>query len=500
MKTGNVHMDFYGEHTSREFDQFLSLALLERSELFNETNNETMAQHIFSMTAEVPALENKQILEKLNSGSNSKLVKFNWWLNTIIIVVVAGSIGVLTGLYNDKSGNEFAQTSNANSTQPSQPKTQITLTSADSSKERRLQRDAEIVLPVTDDSALTEEESPIENVPPAHFAQGYNMALHIPEPYYEDDLDVPFLDDSDKKQNNKLKLGMFRDIAKKKSFKYVPGGQSWRNNERYEVDEFYLQGSEVSNWQYNVFLNDLIIQERVDDYLAAKPVKGNWKTVGIPEFEETYADDAGYEKFPVLNIPRTGAEMYCKWLTDEMNKSIDNKDIKWSDGRRPDFRLPSDVEWIRAARGDHDSTMQFPWGYKVNALQNAKGCYLCNFNYGISKDVLTPIESDGKNCISEKKTMRSVVTTAGRSIDTLVLGPEYCYNPSDFGHYCLMGNAAEMVWTYDKTQPGAKGVARAMGGSWYSHADNVRIEPKEQFVGITDGNVNIGFRVVMTYR
>lgn len=494
MKTGN-------EHTSREFDQLLSLALLERSELFNETNNETMAQHIFTMTAEVPALENNRIHEKLNSGFNTKRVTFKWWMNVIVVVTIVGAIGVLIGLNENKPDNEIAQTTTANTSQPDQPSEQITLTSADSNRERRLRRDEEIVLPITDDSAMTEEEeTPIDNVSPKHFAQGYNVAFHIPEPYYEDDLDVPFLDESDKKKNNKLKLGMFREIAKKKSFTIVPGGPAWRNNERLTVNSFYLQCSEVSNWQYNVFLNDLIIQERVDDYLAAKPVKGNWKAVGIPEFEETYAHDKGYEKFPVLNIPRSGAEMYCKWLSDEMNNAIDRKDIKWTDGARPDFRLPCDVEWLRAARGDHDSTMQFPWGYKVSSLQNAKGCYLCNFNYGISKDVLTPIESDGKNCISEKKTTRSVVTTAGRSIDTLVLGPEYCYNPTDFGHYCMMGNAAEMVWTWNDEPKNRKGEARAMGGSWYSHADNVRIESKEQFVGITEGNVNIGFRVVMTYR
>jgi hypothetical protein len=55
------------------------------------------------------------------------------------------------------------------------------------------------------------------------------------------------------------------------------------------------------------------------------------------------------------------------------------------------------------------------------------------------------------------------------------------------------------VWTYDETQPNMKGAARAMGGSWYSHADNVRIESKEQYVGVTGGNVEIGFRLVMVF-
>jgi len=39
-----------------------------------------------------------------------------------------------------------------------------------------------------------------------------------------------------------------------------------------------------------------------------------------------------------------------------------------------------------------------------------------------------------------------------------------------------------------------------MGGSWYSHADEVRIESKQQFEGITEANVCIGFRCVMVVK
>lgn len=481
-------------NTPMEFDQLLSLALLERKELFNETNNLVMAQHML-MSEEVPALSNSTIVQKLTVDFRRNRFYLNW----VIIAMMIGGFATL-GIWKMNS-TEPVSTSIDEVIPPVAPgeAQRSVINSGNSPAEKVKRPDDEMVLPVTSDSMMEEIDPPKSEIAPAFFNYG-KTRLYIPELVVDIEADVPVLTEAQKKLNEKRKLQMFRDINKKKTFTIIPGGNAWRNGQRLTVNTFYLQCAEVSNWQYNVFLNDLILQGRTDDYLACKPVKGNWKAVGIPEFEDTYANDPGYEKFPVVNITRAAADMFADWWTDEMGKAIDNKEIKWNQSSKPYFRLPLDVEWLRAARGDHDSTMQFPWGYKVDALQNTKGCYLCNFNYGISKDVLTPIESDGKNCISEKKTTRSVVTTAGRAIDTLVLGPEYCYNPSDYGTYCMLGNVAEMVWTYDPTQPQAKGAARAMGGSWYSHADNVRIESKEQFVGVTEGSVNIGFRLVMVYR
>lgn len=480
------------EHTSREFDQLLSMALLERNDLFNEQNNETMAQHILNSNA-FSITDNAEILCKLNKDFGSKR---NFYLNSLFVAaLVAGATIFFVWKY---SGDDSASIVNGG-TPTRNSDSELSILNGNTEEGRSAkQRDPEMVMPIIADSVAEEIELPesiVVNGPATH-TNNYR-----PEQYVDPEKDIPVLSNADIENNNKKKLEMLRSVFKKKSYAYtlIPAGISWRNGQKFDVKAFYLQCAEVSNWQYNVFLNDLIAQGRTDDYLAAKPVDENWKAVGIPEFEKVYARDKGYEKFPVLNISRAGAEMYAAWFTDEMDKAIDNREVK-NDGKHPDFRLPSDVEWIRAARGNHDSTMQFPWGYRFDALQNSKGCYMCNFNYGMSKDVLTPIEADGKNCISQKKTTRSVVTTAGRAIDTLVLGPEYCYNPTDFGTYCMMGNAAEMVWTYDASAPGTKGAARAMGGSWNSHADNVRIESKEQYVGVTEGNVEIGLRLVMVYK
>lgn len=478
-----------------QFDRALLLSLLSKEELFNEQNNDIMAQQIFAHGGATPSMHNARILKQLEKDFSKGRVK--WWLNLLIAGIFITALVAYFTRENSPATNEVtAALPEENNPQPTHQKM---LVADQPAEEKTMRRDAEMVLPVADDSVLQEEIIPLVPETPGRLNFGHTH-WYIPEDNGEENADVPAFTEAQRKKNHKRKMNMFRDIAKKKTFTSVLSGPSWRNGERFQVSQFFLQGTEVSNWQYTVFLSDLVIQGRVDDYLAARPVKGNWKTVGIPEFEETYATAEGFEKFPVLNISRAGAEMYCAWLTAEMNKAIDAREIKWNESARPDFRLPTDIEWLRAARGN-DSTLQFPWGAKYNALQNARGCYLCNFNYTLSKDVLLPEGPEGsKGCISTNPNTRAVITTAGRSIDTLVLAPEYSYNGSVFGHYLLLGNAAEMVTTYDATQPGNKGAPRAMGGSWYSHADEVRIESKQQFVGVTDANVNIGFRVVMTYR
>jgi len=72
---------------SAEFDQLLSMALLERSELFNETNNETMAQHVLNSSGFTA--HNEEILRKLKSDFGGR----KYYLNTILILILFTGIG-----------------------------------------------------------------------------------------------------------------------------------------------------------------------------------------------------------------------------------------------------------------------------------------------------------------------------------------------------------------------------------------------------------------------
>ncbi|HET6992553.1 MAG TPA: SUMF1/EgtB/PvdO family nonheme iron enzyme, partial [Bacteroidia bacterium] len=348
------------------------------------------------------------------------------------------------------------------------------------------------------DSSNDGDSTPIQNLNTVS-SSSIPSTLHIPEDFSLHYEDIPSLSDDQKKQTEKDKLKMMRDIAKKKTYGNLPPGKTYYNGSLQKVDGFSIENSEVTNLEYRTFLNDLLTQGKFDDYLLAKPVSGQWKNTGIPEFEDVYFENAAYNSFPAVNMTRKGAELYCEWLTNSMKDAITKKEVKWSGNKMPDFRLPTNLEWIYAARGCDTTALKFPWGRTIpDSVQNHNGCFLCDFNYTISKD-----RFEGKHICAGYQRLKqggyhhTIITTAGLAIDTLITCPVYSYNPNTCGQYCMMGNVSEMVWTYDVSNPSAKGVARSMGGSWYSDVSNILIDAPEQYVGVTDAKPFIGFRPVM---
>ncbi len=76
----------------------------------------------------------------------------------------------------------------------------------------------------------------------------------------------------------------------------------------------------------------------------------------------------------------------------------------------------------------------------------------------------------------------------------MITAPVSSYVPNVYGLYCMSGNIAEMVYyNNDKTQPGTR------GGSWKSTMQEIQILGDDKFKGVTTPNVNIGFRVVISY-
>lgn len=90
------------------------------------------------------------------------------------------------------------------------------------------------------------------------------------------------------------------------------------------VDEFYLAFHQVTNSEYASFLSAM----------------GN----NPPPFW----NDANFNGLqqPVVGVSWFGAVRYCEWL---------------SSSTRRNFRLPTEAEWERAARGDAESKL-YPWG------------------------------------------------------------------------------------------------------------------------------------------
>ncbi|MCB9365496.1 MAG: SUMF1/EgtB/PvdO family nonheme iron enzyme [Flavobacteriales bacterium] len=264
--------------------------------------------------------------------------------------------------------------------------------------------------------------------------------------------------------NNKQKSKMLKQLDKfdKKQYAFIPSGTFKTEDKNWSVQAFYMQTTEVTNLEYRTFLFDLLINDRKEEFLTAKPDQSRWVKDYSYSYnkpmEEQYFSHAAYNDYPVVAISRKGAEMYCKWLTKEVNKQRNGEFIN-------DVRLPSDYEWMLAASGGVEDNI-YTWSGPY--LRNSNGCFMANF------------QPEKSNFIMDGAFHTAKV---------------YSYNPNDFGLFCMSGNVAEMVYFEKENQlPGTK------GGSWTSPGKELQInDDNQRFKGQTNPSVDIGFRPVISY-
>lgn len=289
-------------------------------------------------------------------------------------------------------------------------------------------------------------------------------------PDFEDEYRFPNLTEKEITANNKQKKVMLKALEKfdKKVYTQLVSGSFDYQGKITSVQSFLIQKTEVSNLEYRTFLNDLLIQGRKDDFLKAKPEHKNWSQIsGLEnkEFEETYFSHEAFNNYPVVNISREGAEMYCKWLSQEVDKILDDKKKELFN----DIRLPMREEWVMAASIEGKKG---PYCWEGEQTTNSSGCYLANYK---------PLEGSDSTSYKADGGFYTV------RVDS--------YFPNDFGLYNMNGNVAEMVYNDIKTK--AAGTA---GGAWNSNDEEIKILGPDPYAGVTTANPAIGFRVVMTVK
>lgn len=124
---------------------------------------------------------------------------------------------------------------------------------------------------------------------------------------------------------------------------------------------------------------------------------------------ENYFWHTAYDNYPVVGVTWCQAKAFSIWRTQLYHSWL----LAGGDLYVNDFRLPSEMEWERAARGDLELS-QYPWGGPY--IRNANGCFLANF-----------------------KPMRGRYFEDGGFHTVKV----YSYNPNAYGLYCMAGNVAE---------------------------------------------------------
>lgn len=253
---------------------------------------------------------------------------------------------------------------------------------------------------------------------------------------------------------------------------YIPSGNSLVDGDTLSVQSFYMSSSEITNLQYNEFLSDLLKSGDLEKYSIAKADSTGWtRNSGFKymvPMQNHYHKHPAYNNYPVVNVSKEGAELFCKWLTEKYD-SLSNGEMKLN------FRLPTRTEWIRAASGDNLGST-YSWGGP--SLRNGKGCILANFLQMGSENISRNEETGN----FEVKKNVHLESTDGAEI----IAPTKSYSPNDFGLYNMNGNVSEMVSDGDV----------AVGGGWYSPGYDIRNSSIKEIDG---PDPTVGFRVVTTF-
>ena len=242
-----------------------------------------------------------------------------------------------------------------------------------------------------------------------------------------------------------------------RDYVFIPSGREGDSI----LPEYYISDIEITNGQYLDFVNDLIDSGATAKLKIATVDVLQWKKF-MPHttvFVEKYFQHPAYRDYPVVNVSRRAAELYCDWLTDKYNRSSKQK-VR--------FSLPTELQWEYAARGGNQKAI-YPWpGNSLTYTKRGKfyGSNMANY-------------------------LRDTALTADQYLnsDTVAItSPSRSYMPNTYEIYNMGGNVAEMIADHDYTK----------GGSYLSHADRLLISAHED-ADLTHGQPMIGFRPVMVF-
>lgn len=415
-----------------------------------------------------------------NPAVNTQKTKQVFTKKWIIMLTTVSTLSIsLFLLWNNGETNKTQQTQTAKTNSGTSPTPSIPVQQTPKPPSKQINTPKEAPFLATIQELVT--ELPLTTLNPE------NDRVEIPENGYDrktasiktlDDpaYQFPKLTEEEIATTRKKKKAMLKALAKhdKSAYVYIPSGSFDYNGKLVSAQAFYIGTTEVTNLEYRTFLFDLLIQDRKDEFLKAKPDQSAWNKElkgGGKAWEQQYFSHPAFNDYPVVNISREGAELYCKWLSQELRKYVGDE----KEGKYNDVRLPVRAEWAKAASNE-GKQLPYPWDGQYR--RNSRGSFQANFTHDIEKD---QIDTMG----------------FGEAIhydNADILAPSKSFWPNALGLYNMAGNAAEMVYEgIDKSEPGTA------GGSWRSYGNDIKIYAPDPYKGVTEGRPTIGFRVVSTY-
>ena len=118
------------------------------------------------------------------------------------------------------------------------------------------------------------------------------------------------------------------------------------------IDAFWLGRTAVTNQQYAEFLN------AKDDFKVDWIDLGSRKCGIEQDSNGSYVVTKRESRLPVVMVSHAGAEAYCQWRSE-------------SDGRK--YRLPTEFEWEKAARGPSSFVYSYGNVYQQKAANQESG-------------------------------------------------------------------------------------------------------------------------------
>ncbi len=255
----------------------------------------------------------------------------------------------------------------------------------------------------------------------------------------------------------------------RETYTFIPSGTLLYEGNSATIQSFVISQGEVTNFEYLEFLMDLRMKGEQEKLAICQVDSAKWMEFGLggEGIKNHYFSHPAYRNYPVVNITKEAAQLYCAWLTEKFAPNQGESKLL--------FRLPSHEEWLYTAKGGSELS-DYAWG--STSLQNAKGNVLCNYMRLGAENVTRDAKGDFK-IILPKKSMIS----ANQSND--LTAPSKSYWPNKFGVYNMNGNVAEMI----------SGKDIVVGGSWHDPGYDVRNESYKTYKG---AGPTIGFRVVAT--
>lgn len=257
----------------------------------------------------------------------------------------------------------------------------------------------------------------------------------------------------------------------REDYAYIPAGKVYIGKDSSAINDFFICRHEVSNLEYRTFLNELSKAGKTEELKKCIVDSTNWEGLDRKPNPNPmlyyYFRHPAYDNYPVVNINQEAATLYCKWLTEKINKEAQN-------GLLFECRIPTRTEWIGAAQG---SSRYLIYTWPGSLLLNSKGLTLCNYIKIGSEDI------HYNDTLKTYQIMEPRHPVSGNTV-TDITAPVYSYWPNQFGLFNMNGNVAEIV--------SEKGIA--VGGSWHSTGYDVR---NESVMYYDVSSPQIGFRPIL---